>query len=79
LENRFRFFTPIQVRAVETDLQEHVFFCRCFTYLDIGSIEYLRTAGYNYNDFLSKGVNFFKDTRDPVRVPERFRKAIADF
>jgi len=137
VENRFKFFTPIQVRYVETDMQGHVFFGHYFTYFDVGLIEYLRAVGYNYNDFLLEGVDFFyvqadcqykgraffddtlhvhtrvsdigntsftfefsifeeaagkqiatgqivavaidNDTREPVPVPERFRKAIADF
>ena len=137
MENRFRFFAPVQVRYAETDMQGHVFFGHYFAYFDIGLIEYLRAVGYNYNDFLSEGLDFFyvqadcqykgraffdetlhvhvrvsnmgntsftfefsifeetagrpiaaghivavainKDTRDPVRVPERFRKAIAQY
>lgn len=137
MENRFKFFVPVQVRYLETDMQGHVFFGHYFTYFDIGLIEYLRATGYSYNDFLSGGLDFFyvqadcqykgraffdetlhvhvqvsnigntsftfefsifeetagrpiatghivavtikKDSRDPVRVPERFRNAIADF
>ncbi len=137
MEDRFKFFTPIQVRYVETDMQGHVFFGHYFTYFDVALIEYLRAVGYNYNDFLSEGADFYyvqadcrykgraffdetlhvhtrvsnigstsftfefsifeeaagrqittgrivavaidKETRDPIQVPERFRKAIADF
>ncbi len=137
MESHFRFFAPVQVRYVETDMQGHVFFGHYFTYFDVGLIEYLRAVGYNYNDFLGEGVDFFyvqancqykgraffdetlhvhtrasnmgntsftfefsifeeasgrpiatghiitvaidKETGDPVSVPDRFRKAVADF
>jgi acyl-CoA thioester hydrolase len=45
LENRFRFFAPVQVRYAETDMQGHVFFGHYFAYFDIGLIEYLRATG----------------------------------
>ena len=137
MEKSFKFFTPVQVRYVETDMQGHVFFGNYFTYYDAGLIEYLRAVGYTYNDFLNDGVDFFyvqadsqykdraffdetlhvhtrvsnigntsftfefaiveevssraistghivavaidKHTRQPVRVPDRFRKAVEDF
>ena len=137
MENIFKFFVPIQVRYVETDMQGHVFFGHYFTYFDLGLTEYLKAAGYDYSDFLGEDLDFFyvqadcqykgraffddtlhvhvrvsdigntsftfefsifeetegrpiatghivavvinRDTRDPVRVPERLRKAIADF
>lgn len=137
MEDRPKFFAPIQVRYVETDMQGHVFFGHYFTYFDTGLIEYLRAIGFNYNDFLRAGVDFFyveaacrykgraffddtlhvhtrvskignssftfefavyeeaadrfiatghivavavdKEVRTPVRVPDRFRRAVADF
>ena len=135
--NHFKFFTPIRVRYVETDMQGHVFFGHYFTYFDVGLIEYLKAVGYKYNDFLIEGMDFFyveaqcqykgraffeetlhvhtrvrdvgnssftfefsvyeeatgrpiatgrivavavdKETGKPAKVPERFRKAVADF
>ncbi len=59
MEERFEFFTPVQVRYVETDMQGHVFFGHYFTYFDAGLIEYLRAVGYTYNDFLAGGTDFF--------------------
>jgi acyl-CoA thioester hydrolase len=59
LENRFKFFAPVQVRYLETDMQGHIFFGHYFTYFDIGLIEYLRATGYSYKDFLSEGLDFF--------------------
>jgi len=137
MEDRPRFFAPVQVRYVETDMQGHVFFGHYFTYFDAGLIEYLRAIGFGYSDFLEAGFDFFyieancqykgraffddvlhvhtrvgkigntsftfdfviveqtterliatgqivavaidKDARKPVRVPERFRQAVADF
>lgn len=137
MDKRYRFFTPIQVRYVETDMQGHVFFGHYFTYFDAGLIEYLKAVGYTYNDFLNDGVDFFyvqadcqykgraffddtlhvhsrisnigntsftfefyieeetgareiatghivavaidKESREKVAVPERLKKAVADF
>ncbi len=135
MERHFKFFSPVQVRYGETDMQGHVFFGNYFTYFDIALTEYLKALGYNYNDFLNEGLDFFyvqadchykgraffdetlhvhvrvsnigntsftfefstfeetsdrsiamghivavtidKDSRVPVRVPERFREAVA--
>ncbi|MFZ2447736.1 MAG: thioesterase family protein [Syntrophobacteraceae bacterium] len=137
MKDRPRFFYPIQVRYIETDMQGHVFFGHYFTYFDVGLIEYLRAIGFGYNDFLDAGVDFFyvaadsqyqgraffdetlhvhthvsnigntsftfefaifeelsdrpictghivavavdKATREKVRVPDQFRKAVSDF
>lgn len=137
MDDHFRFFTTVQVRYPETDQQGHVFFGHYFTYFDIGLLEYLKAIGYQYNDFLNDGVDFFyvkadcdykgralfdetlhvhvrassigntsftfefsvfeeetdrpvaagrivavavdRDTRNPVRVPETFRRAVAAF
>ena len=137
MENHFKFFAPVQVRYVETDMQGHVFFGHYFTYFDVGLLEYLKAVGYKYNDFLNEGTDFFyvqadcryqgrafldetlhvhtrvsnigntsftfefsifeettsrpiamghivavaidKETGNPVKVPDRFRKAVADF
>ncbi len=40
-------------------MQGHVFFGHYFTYFDVGLIEYLKAVGYNYNDFLNEGADFF--------------------
>jgi acyl-CoA thioester hydrolase len=132
-----RFFAPIQVRYVETDMQGHVFFGHYFSYFDFALTEYLRAVGFGYNDFLNAGVDFFyvesncrykgraffeemlhvharvskigntsftfefavfeettnrpistghivavavdKESQKPIRVPDQFRKAVADF
>ncbi|MGO9376192.1 MAG: acyl-CoA thioesterase [Syntrophobacteraceae bacterium] len=58
MESHFRFFAPVQVLYAEIE-QGHVFFGHYFTYFDVGLIEYLRAVGYNYNDFLGEGVDFF--------------------
>ncbi|MGC8493033.1 MAG: acyl-CoA thioesterase [Syntrophobacteraceae bacterium] len=137
MESHFRFFVPLQVRFVETDMQGHVFFGHYFTYFDLALTEYLKALRYTYDDFLKEGVDFFyvqtdcqfkgraffdeilhvhtrvgkignssftfefsifeetsgrpiatghitavaidKETRETVRVPEQFRKAVADY
>ena len=137
MESHFKFFVPLQVRFVETDMQGHVFFGHYFTYFDLALTEYLKALGCTYDDFLKEGADFFyvqtdcqfkgraffdeilhvhtrvgkignssftfefsifeensgrpiatghitavaidKETREPVRVPERFRKAVADY
>lgn len=132
-----RFFAPIQVRYIETDMQGHVFFGHYFAYFDFALTEYLKAVGFGYNDFLDIGVDFFyveatcqykgraffedtlhvhtsvskvgntsftfefsvfeettnrpiatghivavavdRQSQKPVRVPDRFRKAVSDF
>ena len=59
MENRARFFTPIQVRYAETDMQGHVFFGNYLTYFDVGLTEYVKAIGYGISDFLADGVDFF--------------------
>lgn len=59
METKCKFFTPVQVRYIETDMQGHVFFGHYFTYFDVALIEYLKAVGYTYNDFLDEGVDFF--------------------
>ncbi len=59
MNDRPRFFYPVQVRYVETDMQGHVFFGNYFTYFDVGLIEYLKAVGYSYNDFIEAGLDFF--------------------
>ncbi len=59
MEDRYRFFFPVQVRYIETDMQGHVFFGHYFTYFDAALIDYLKAVGYTYNDFLRDGVDFY--------------------
>jgi acyl-CoA thioester hydrolase len=137
MEDVPRFFAPIQVRYVETDMQGHVFFGHYFTYFDYALTEYLKEVEFGYKDFLDAGVDFFyaeancryegraffedtlnvharvskigntsftfefavfeaetdrpistgrivavavdTDSGKPIRVPDRFRKAVSDF
>ena len=134
---RARFFAPVQVRYIETDMQGHVFFGHYLTYFDFGLTEYLKAVGFSYGTWLEQGVDFFyiesqcrykdraffdemlhvhttvshigntsftfefhvfeettdryvatghivavaidPETEKPVRVPDAFRKAVADF
>ncbi len=59
MDEQYKFFAPIQVRYIETDMQGHVFFGHYFTYFDFGATEYLKAVGYSYNDFLNDGFDFF--------------------
>ncbi len=57
--DKYKFFLPLRVRFVETDLQGHVFFGNYLTYFDEALSEYLQAVGYTYKDFLAAGVDFF--------------------
>ena len=59
MENRPIFFTPIQVRYAETDMQGHVFFGNYLTYFDVAATEYLKAIKYGVDDFLKEGVDFY--------------------
>ena len=59
MPDRPKFFTSVQVRYNETDLQGHVFFGNYNIYFDFALTEYLKAAGYGYDDFLREGVDFF--------------------
>lgn len=59
MEERPKFFSPVRVRYIETDMQGHVFFGHYYTYFDVGLIEYLRAVEFDYNTFLDAGVDFF--------------------
>jgi acyl-CoA thioester hydrolase len=54
-----RFFEPMRVRFVETDLQGHVFFGNYFVYFDEALSQYLHAIGYDYQDFVDSGVDFY--------------------
>lgn len=59
MEEHYKFFTSVQVRFVETDMQGHVFFGNYFTYFDLALTEYLKAVGYSYDAMLAEGVDFF--------------------
>ncbi|MEM5786697.1 MAG: thioesterase family protein [Syntrophobacteraceae bacterium] len=59
MEDRPRFFSPVQVRYIETDMQGHVFFGHYFTYFDVALIEYIKAIGFGYDDWLTAGFDFF--------------------
>jgi acyl-CoA thioester hydrolase len=55
----FKFFTSIQVRYAETDMQGHVFFGNYLTYFDVALTEYVKAIGYGIQDFLAEKLDFF--------------------
>lgn len=59
MEQHFKFFTPIQVRYVETDMQGHVFFGHYLTYFDVALTEYLKAIGYGYDAVRADGIDFY--------------------
>ena len=59
MEDRPRFFTPIQVRCSETDVHGYVFFGNYLTYLDVAITEYIKTIGYGLDELFKRGVDLF--------------------
>lgn len=59
MEQHFKFFTPIQVRYVETDMQGHVFFGHYLTYFDVALTEYFKAIGYGYDAVRADGTDFY--------------------
>jgi acyl-CoA thioester hydrolase len=55
----FKFYHPLQVRYVEVDAQQHVYFGHYLTYFDVALIEYMRAIGYSYQDLIAGGVDMF--------------------
>jgi len=56
---QFKFAHPLQVRYVEVDAQQHVYFGHYLTYFDVALIAYMRAIGYSYQDLLAGGVDMF--------------------
>ena len=59
MDQRYRFYHPLQVRYVEVDAQRHVFFGHYLTYFDVALIQYMRTIGFTYGELLALGVDMF--------------------
>ncbi len=57
--DKYKFFEPVRVRFVETDLQGHVFFGNYLVYFDEALTQYTHAIGFTYQDFLNAGVDFF--------------------
>ncbi len=56
---KYKFFEPVRVRFVETDLQGHVFFGNYLVYFDEALTRYTHTIGFTYQEFLKAGFDFF--------------------
>jgi acyl-CoA thioester hydrolase len=57
--DKYRFFEPMRVRFVETDLQGHVFFGNYLTYFDEALSQYQHAIGCTYGDLVAAGVDMF--------------------
>ncbi len=55
--DKFKYFLPLRVRFVETDLQGHVFFGNYLIYFDEAMTGYLRAIGCSYRDLLAAGAD----------------------
>ncbi len=53
----YRFYTTLQVRFNETDLQGHVNFAWYLNYFDVALVNYLRALDYSYQQMLSDGFD----------------------
>jgi acyl-CoA thioester hydrolase len=60
MQERFKFFAPVQVRYADTDAQGHVFFSNYLIYFDISRTEYFKAIEYPYDQLLQEGVDFFE-------------------
>ncbi len=56
---KYKFFEPVRVRFVETDLQGHVFFGNYLIYFDEALTSYTHAIGFTYQAFLDAGYDFF--------------------
>ena len=57
--DKYKFFEPMRVRFVETDLQGHVFFGNYLTYFDEALTQYTNAIGCTYQDLVAAGVDMF--------------------
>lgn len=55
----YRYYTRLQVRFNETDLQAHVNFAWYFNYFDVAITGYLSTLGYSYHQIRAAGLDMF--------------------
>ncbi len=59
MNENFKFYTPLKVRYVETDMQGHVFFGNYFSYFDVGLTEYMGNLGFTYADMMAQNVDMY--------------------
>lgn len=55
----YRYFTTLQVRFNETDLQGHVNFAWYFNFFDVAVTRYLASVGYSYQEMRDAGLDMF--------------------
>lgn len=77
MENKFKFYSPIRVRYVETDAQGHVFFGHYYTYFDVGMMDYMRGIGFSYQDLLDQGMDLiYVDSRCRHQAPAYYDEVL---
>jgi acyl-CoA thioester hydrolase len=57
MADKYKYYSPVKVRYVETDAQGHVFFGHYYTYFDIAMIDYMKAIGYSYQHLLDEGMD----------------------
>ncbi len=57
MPNKYKYYSPVRVRYVETDAQGHVFFGHYYTYFDVAMMDYMQAIGYSYQDLLTDGMD----------------------
>ena len=57
--DKFKYYMPLRVRFVETDLQGHVFFGNYLIYFDEALTQYMHAMGCNTQDLLAAGADMF--------------------
>jgi acyl-CoA thioester hydrolase len=56
---KYKFFLPLRVRYVETDMQGHVYFGHYLVYFDEATTEYMNAIGCTYRDLLAAGADTY--------------------
>lgn len=77
-----RFQHTFRVRYSETDAQAIVHNSQYLVYFEVGRVEYLRAAGYGYDEMVSHGMEFVLvsshiDYRYPARFDEKLIISVA--
>jgi acyl-CoA thioester hydrolase len=68
-----RFFLPVRVRFADTDLQGHVFFGNCFTYMDEAFMAYIDELGFAWETLGAMGLGvYYVDSGCQFKGPSFF-------
>jgi len=73
----YSFYTPLQVRFNETDLQGHVNFAWYFNYFDVAVTSYLTSIGYGYQQMRDAGLDlFYVNANASYQTPTYFEERL---